>query len=259
MKFPENKETIPLYSRIASSLRSKILSGQYEPKAKIPSEEELSEYFDVSRITIREALSHLEKEGLVNRHRGKGTFVSEKIPKQKHTIFTSLLDMVNFTLKSRIKPAGMWTLKVGETNIANEIKAFFNLSNDDLIAKIHRVVISNGSPLHLYQNFMLPEMAAHITNKDILRKKAIIPILEEKADLKIGQGEMFIDAIPADPEVAKVLGCQIFDPFVRLQVCIRLADGKPFEIVNYFMRAEHFRFRIDIDTIDFNTEPPVDR
>lgn len=248
------KEVIPLYSRIASSLRNKIVSGQAEPGSKLLSEEGLAEHFGVSRITIREALSHLEKEGLITRNRGKGTFVSEKIEVRKVPIYTSLLDIVNTTRDSEIKPLGIWEVKVGQARIARELRTFFDLSNEDTIAQIHRIVMRDGVPFHFFENFMMPELAKHLTMEEIAEKKAIIGILQQKINLKISSGEMYLEAVPADPDVADILRCQVFDPFVRLQTFLRFPNGNPFEIVNYFMRAEYFKFKIDLDTRDFNTD-----
>ncbi len=247
------KEVIPLYSRISSSLRNNILNGRYEPGFKFPSEEKLAKEFKVSRITIREALSCIEGEGLINRHRGKGTFVSEKIPKTRQSVYTSLSDIVNSTQQSKIKPLGIWTEKVGQTSIAGDIRTFFGLTNEDPITKIHRVQMRNGAPLHLFENFMPPELSSHITLEDIVKKKAIIRILQDKIGLKIGRGDMYFEAMPADPEVARILDCQVFDPIVRLQVYLYFPNGDPFEIVNYFMRAEYFKFRIPIDIAGINS------
>ena len=252
MQAHSNKEIIPLYSRISSSLRNNILNGRYEPGFKFPSEKKLAKEFNVSRITIREALAHLERESLINRLQGKGTFVSEKLPIKRQPVYTSLSDIVNSTQQSEIEPLGIWTEKVGHTSIARDIKTFFGLTNEDPITKIHRVVMHNSAPLHLFENFMLPELSTHITLEDIVKTKAIIRILQDKIGLKIGKGEMNIEAIPADPEIAKLLKCQVFDPFIRLQVYINFPNGDPFEIVNYFMRAEHFKFRIPIDTAGIN-------
>ncbi|MBW2061736.1 MAG: GntR family transcriptional regulator [Deltaproteobacteria bacterium] len=235
MKDLINKEVIPLYSRIASSLRNKILSGQYEPGSKLLSEERLAEHFGVSRITIRESLSHLEKEGLITRNRGKGTFVSEKIPGKKQSIYTSLLDIVNTVQKSEIKHLGIRNVKVGQTSIAKDLRTFFGLANEDPVAQIHRVLMCDRSQLHFFENFMPLELASHITFEEIVEKKALIRILQDKIGLKIGRGEMYLEAVPADPDMAKIFGCQVFDPFVRVQVFLHFPSGDPFEIVNYFM------------------------
>ena len=77
------KDLIPLYSRVSSIIQNKILSGQYEPRDKLPTEDELVEYFGVSKITVRNALALLEADGLIFRTRGKGTFVAPVIPETK--------------------------------------------------------------------------------------------------------------------------------------------------------------------------------
>ena len=108
-------------------------------------------------------------------------------------------------------------MNIGRTSIARDLRIFFGLSNKDQIARIHRVLMRDGGPYHLFENFMPVELASHITRKDIVAKKAVIRILQDKIGLKIGRGETYIEAIPADPEIADILKCQVFDPFVRLQ------------------------------------------
>ena len=70
-------KAIPLYYQLETILRNKITSGDYSPARPLPSEDALAEEYEVSRITVRQALSSLEQDGLVIRQRGKGTFVSE--------------------------------------------------------------------------------------------------------------------------------------------------------------------------------------
>ena len=60
MQQQPKKDLIPLYSRVSSIIQNKILSGQYEPRDKLPTEDELVEYFGVSKITVRNALALLE-------------------------------------------------------------------------------------------------------------------------------------------------------------------------------------------------------
>jgi len=72
-------KAIPLYYQLETILRKKITSGDFPPEAPLPSEEMLAAEYGVSRITVRQALSYLEKDGYVLRQRGKGTFVTDKI------------------------------------------------------------------------------------------------------------------------------------------------------------------------------------
>ena len=67
----------PLYYQIRENLREKINSREYPPNSMIPTEAELCEYYGVSRVTVRRAILDLVQEGMLNRGKGKGTFVSE--------------------------------------------------------------------------------------------------------------------------------------------------------------------------------------
>ncbi len=73
---PQNQ---PMYRHIADDLRSKISSGELAPNAKLPTEGELSEHYDASRNTVREAIRRLTDEGLLESRPGQGTFVARKI------------------------------------------------------------------------------------------------------------------------------------------------------------------------------------
>ena len=68
---------VPLYTQIRELLRERILNGVYKSHAQMPSENEMVRTFGVSRITVRQALTDLQKEGLIFKIHGKGTFVSK--------------------------------------------------------------------------------------------------------------------------------------------------------------------------------------
>jgi GntR family transcriptional regulator len=69
----------PMYRHIADDLRGKITLGELVPNAKLPTEGELSEQYDASRNTVREAIRRLTDEGLLESRPGQGTFVARKV------------------------------------------------------------------------------------------------------------------------------------------------------------------------------------
>ncbi len=79
-----SKDTpVPLYLQMKNAIETEIREGKYGPEERLPSERELCERFGVSRMTARQALKELERDGLVFSRVGKGTFVSEpKIDQQ---------------------------------------------------------------------------------------------------------------------------------------------------------------------------------
>ncbi len=77
------RRSVPIYSRIEKFLRDRIRSGELLPGDPIPPESQLVQQFQISRMTVRQALSRLVYEGLVVRYRGRGSFVAE--PRLEHS------------------------------------------------------------------------------------------------------------------------------------------------------------------------------
>jgi GntR family transcriptional regulator len=100
----DRRNAIPLYHQIEMSLRRKILSGEILKGALLPSEMALAEEYQVSRITVRQALANLDKDGLVARKRGKGNFVAKDGIEIQAPKFTgSLQDLVPAGIKTKVK------------------------------------------------------------------------------------------------------------------------------------------------------------
>ena len=73
-----DQSPIPLYFQLKNIIKSKIISNEFQGQERLPSEAELCSDYNVSRPTIRQALSELEKEGFIYRVRGRGTFVTDR-------------------------------------------------------------------------------------------------------------------------------------------------------------------------------------
>jgi GntR family transcriptional regulator len=76
---------VPLYVQVKDMLRERIFDGTYGPHAQLPPESEMGAIFGVSRITVRQALSDLQREGVIFKIPGKGTFVAKKKAAQELT------------------------------------------------------------------------------------------------------------------------------------------------------------------------------
>ncbi|NMB25175.1 MAG: GntR family transcriptional regulator [Firmicutes bacterium] len=91
----DDKSPLALYYQLKQILEDKIVSGAWQVGEQIPTENELCELYGVSRITVREALAELEREGYITRKRGRGTFVA--VPK----IEQNLMGIYSFTEEFR--------------------------------------------------------------------------------------------------------------------------------------------------------------
>lgn len=77
------RSRIPLYAQVAAALRRRIEEGRWNPGDRISTLEELEQEFHVARVTVRQAVDLLEKEGLVQRRQGRGTFVIGTLPDRR--------------------------------------------------------------------------------------------------------------------------------------------------------------------------------
>jgi GntR family transcriptional regulator len=241
------KTSIPLYVRIESLVRNWILNGQLQPGDKLPTEEDLVKQFGVSKITIRNALSNLERDGLIVRNRAKGTFVAESVPvKKKFVITNEVYNILEDADRYQVKNVDIKTVTVAETRNARTMREFFNLTNEDPIGVVRRTRLWKGIPMYYIENILSPSIAHHLTAKE-LSEKHLLKILKEKIGLTIGRGEMYIEAVPADPDVAEALKMQIFEPLILRRLCYWFPTGEPFEIVDSYMRPDYFRYKVDLD------------
>lgn len=92
----DTKSPIPLYLQLKEHIRGLIFSGKFKDDDKIPTEIDWMNEFNLGRVTVRSALSELEREGIIYKRRGIGTFVS---PKKSSSVFIPLISL-NFPLKA---------------------------------------------------------------------------------------------------------------------------------------------------------------
>jgi len=240
-----------LYGRVEFILRNKILSGQFEAGERLPTEGEFTKQFGVSKVTVRQALAHLETDRLITRRSGKGTFVSEVIPVTKQFIITnSIRDIVLDAQRYEVKLHSFQTIKVKDSRIPRKIQTFFNISNREEVLRIQRLRQLKGVPIYFLENYLPQDIGNRITKKD-LQKLPLLKILKDKLGINIGGGDISIEAVAADPDIANILECQTYAPLIFRQIHYRSSSNNPLEIVINFMRAEYFKFQASLDTDGF--------
>jgi GntR family transcriptional regulator len=247
----KGKTSIPLYNRIESILRNKIVSGQYEPGDRLPNEDDFAGHYGVSKITIRNALARLESEGLIVRTPGKGTFVSEHVIEEVKTVFKGdIYNIVSDSQKYDVVPLGLETKKIREVRNARTVRTFLNKVNEDEISVVRRVRMIKEMPVFYLENIIPTEFGSQLTLEE-LSEGPLLKILKKKTGLSIGRGELYMEIVPSDVDVAQALNIQFFDSVVLLQVFYWHSSGEPFEVVNTFMRTDFFKYKVELDAQGF--------
>jgi GntR family transcriptional regulator len=139
-----NRETpIPLYYQVSQILRHEIETGKYSPGDYIPTEQELRNRFDVSRDTIRQALSDLIYQGLLERRRTKGTVVS------KRHVEAILKDLASFTTEVMDRKLTLVTkiLNFRQIQCPDNVCDQLNLSKSDIVTEMERLRFVDDEPV----------------------------------------------------------------------------------------------------------------
>ena len=243
---------LPLYSQVEAIIRNKIMSGQLMPGDLLPKEQDLAEQFNVSQITIRTALSRLKEDGLIVRSRAKGTFVADVLPEpQPYFIHTSdVYSLVGDASRYEVAQSGFEETTFRQARYPKDLVEFFGGSVDQPITICRRLRSLGGEPIMLLENHISPDYARNLTEED-LRTRSVLKALKEKAGLSVGRGEFFVEAIPAEPDIAGILEIDLFQPVISVKVYFWFENGEPFEVVNSFTRADRSTFKGDISLSHF--------
>lgn len=231
----------PLYARIRDELRTKIVTGTYQPHQRLPSESDLIKSYGVSRITVRQALGELEKEGLLFKVAGKGMFASkpksfqsltrlqgfaEAMSQQGHEIYNRLVSLNFLPAPEAIAP------RLGVTAGSS-------------ITELRRVRHLNREPISfdiLYVNSIIGERLV----KEDLASRDIFLIEENDYGIPLGFADLAIEAVLADRETAELLQIAEDSPILRVERLTHTEDGAPLNFEYLFCRADNFQFRLRI-------------
>ncbi len=160
----DRESPIALYYQIAVDMRQRIARGEWNLSQRIPSEIELSEEYSVSRMTLRQALAYLEKEGVLSRKRGLGTFVEQNpaatlnfplsFTRQMQELgFSTSVELVRAALISEIQP---------------EVSLILGLAEGEKIAYFERLFFANHQPVAIIKSMLPDHLCPGITEQALI-------------------------------------------------------------------------------------------
>ena len=212
---------IPLYYQLENILRSKIEGGEVPQNHKLPTEQELSREYKISRATVRQALAALVSEGLLYRKQGKGTFVTEK-----HQAEVKIMEIRAVPAPERV--ATLLRVPAGE-----EVTRFKRLRSVD------------GGPFSYVLNYLASEIGKQISERD-LQSHTMLHLLEEKLGISLGTIRHSVESAKANIEVASLLGISVFEPVLYMETAVYSAEGQPVEVEDSFFRADRYRYTVEL-------------
>jgi GntR family transcriptional regulator len=233
--------------QVADVLRHQIHSGVYDDS--LPGEATLATEFAVSRNTIREALSTLKNEGLIERGPKIGTHVAQR--KFDHGLDTLL------GLKETFKSFG---------EVRNEVRAAMAVAAPPAVAQrlqlkpgqqvvfIERLRYLGGLPLSLDLTYLEPEIGAGVLSHS-LESDDIFALIEQLTGHRLGAASLALEAIPADAHSAMALQVPDGAPLLMLERLTHLDDGRPVDLEYIRMRGDRITMRGNLTRTSTRTQP----
>lgn len=234
---------VPLYFQVQHLIMSRIERGEYPPATRIPSEHELGRELDVSRVTIREALRGLVRDGFLVKIQGKGTFVVEQAGREMPPLkFTGFLE----DLSGRVRRLAVKLVVVDRVAVSDERRALLALpEHEHELVRIRRLRHINDSPFSYTVNY-LPVAIGERIDAQALYERPLIDVLQQDLKIQIRRAHETVEAASADTEVAAQLEITPMFPVMRIQRTMFGADDRPFELVETFYRADKYKYSVDL-------------
>ena len=234
---------LPLYYQVESVLREKITSGAYPMGEQLPTENELIEQFNVSRITVRQALSTLADEGLIERRQGSGTFVTQRKGRKRRLegvvhVTGSLDELIEMGSDTPIKLLEKTRIETDKYQAA-----LLQLKPGTPIFMLKRLRLFEGAPLSLIINYLPVEIGEKLTESE-LNSGAILQSIENKLGYQLHEARQQIRAELADPYVAELLNVRVGSALLSIERTVYTDAGKPIEFVHTLYCSDKYGFSV---------------
>lgn len=233
--------SVPMYTQIREIIRRRVLDGTYPPHSQMPSESQMMEAFSVSRITVRQALGDLQKEGLIFKVPGKGSFVA------KPKAFQSLSRLQGFG--EAMAPSGYETfsqvLSLRRVSASPTVAQRLGLKPAAPVFEIQRLRYLNREPISVDLSYFHPALGERLAQED-LPTRDIFLILENDYGLALTHADVQIEAISADEGLARHLHIEEGSPLLRIER-LTCAGDQPIDFEFLYYRGDAFQYRLRID------------
>lgn len=230
---------MPKYYLIRCILLAR-LQREGVPGARLPAEVELCREFGTSRITVQQALRLLEKEGLIRREQGRGTFYIGEPPAAEAKLSGILDSVMQFREGARTHVVAK-KLLAATPRLAGRLQ----VPVDSPIVSIDRVAVLDDHPVLFTTAFIPKAIGGPLLDDDEeLTLRTIASILQDKYGIELTSVQQTIAARLADPAFATPLGVDVGAPVLEVERVYLGGDGRPVNFSITFYRTDRFRFEI---------------
>ncbi|MBC3190329.1 GntR family transcriptional regulator [Pseudonocardia sp. C8] len=236
----------PLHVQLEEAIKDRIANEEWRPNSQIPSENELSGTYGLSRMTTRGVITRLAHQGLVYRVPGKGTFVAEpKVANRPHLPIGIQGQLDELGIESRIILVG-----ASQQEASARLRKQLDLAEGQRVHRIERLRTMNGAPLSIHLSFVPVERCPDLDTKD-LESGQLRRILEESYGLRPARVVESVETALASERDAQLLQVKTGFTLLQLQETNYTEVGNPFEFCHVLFRGDKMKI-----TFEFHNPTP---
>ncbi|MGN6814958.1 MAG: GntR family transcriptional regulator [Solirubrobacterales bacterium] len=241
LRRPERGGGVPLYYQLGEILKEKLDEGAWASGTLFPSERELEEYFEVSRAVVRPALSLLERDGVIYRRRGSGTYVAE--PKR----LVPIRGLIRSLQESRLGDSRIAVLRIRQETNDQTMADSLDLSRGETVAQVTSI-LRIDKPICWLDCFFPLERVPWLLGAAVSLQGGEQPALGEP--LRLTRIDVSFEGSSCGPWTAKILGVRTGDPVLvgrLLQYGIPADQSRecPVELTRIVARSDISQFHYE--------------
>ncbi len=233
---------VPLYYQLATLIREKIANREYSPGDQIPPESELVRSYGVSRMTVRQAIAGLEKDGLIRKEPGRGTFVSDDPGASSGDLE---LDRSVEDLISMGQATSVQLLELSESDPTPREARDLLLSEDSPVIRCKRLRLLHDQPYCYIVNHVPPEIGRRIPEKN-WHSGSVLKFIEDELRIPLRIAKQRVKATLADANLAQSLNVRIGAPLLVVDYHIRTDEDRPVEMAELYYRSDLYSFTLHL-------------
>lgn len=229
---------VPAYIRIHDAVKKQIDDGFWEIGQRLPSERDLADDYEVSRMTLRQAITLLVEEGILERRVGSGTYVASHRVQEKMRGTTSFTEIVRSQGKTPSSQVVSYQRKpANETEIQQ-----LQLKASDYVVRMERVRYADNVPL-VFEVASIPEKLIRQFKREDITEHFFQTLTDN--GYEIGKSQQTIYAKNASERVANYLKVPKNHAVLALTQVSYFTDGRPFEYVHSQYVGDRFEFYLE--------------
>jgi GntR family transcriptional regulator len=228
----------PLYHRIEADLRRRLRAGEFPTGAALPTEHELTRWYDVSRHTVRMALGRLHADGLIDRGAGRGTFVRPQTDRVRFYLdrsFTQQMAELGVVATSRV-------LRRIEDRIKRTDPEAVRAHVGEPCLRLSRLRLGGDQPIGVQHTIVLTRRCRTLARHDFA-SESLYAILAREYGLVAREIEHAVSGAVAGARERKLLGTRAGEALVVVNTTALLDDGQVLEYTASRYRADRYEYR----------------